>query len=36
MAKYVEAATDWSEKKFVNTVYKDYRFEYILGSAFCR
>ena len=34
MAKYVEAATDWSEKKFVNTVYKDYRFEYILGSAF--
>lgn len=34
MAKYVEAATEWSEKKFVNTVYKDYRFEYILGSAF--
>ena len=34
MAKYVGEATDWSEKEFVNTVYRDYRFEYILGSAF--
>ena len=34
MAKYIEEATEWSEKVFINTVYKDYRFEYILGSAF--
>lgn len=34
MAKYVEEATELREREFVNTVYKDYRFELILGSAF--
>ena len=34
MAKYVQEATDWNEKEFIDAVYKDYRFENILGSAF--
>lgn len=34
MAKYVQEATDWDEKEFIDAIYKDYRFEYILGSAF--
>ena len=32
MAKYVQEATDWNEKELINNVYKDYRFENILGS----
>lgn len=34
MAKYVQEATDWNEKEFIEAVYKDYRFENILGSSF--
>ena len=34
MAKYVQEATDWNEKEFIDAVYKDYRFENILGSSF--
>ena len=34
MAKYVQEATDWNEKEFIDAVYKDYRFENILDSAF--
>lgn len=34
MAIYVEEATELREKEFINTIYKDYRFELILGSAF--
>lgn len=34
MAKYVQEATDWNEKEFIDAVYKDYRFEYILGCSF--
>lgn len=34
MAKYVQEATDWDEKEFIDAIYKDYRFENILGSSF--
>ena len=34
MAKYVQEATDWNEQEFINNIYKDYRFEKILGSSF--
>lgn len=34
MVNYVREATDWSEKEFIHIVYEDYRFEYLLGSAF--
>lgn len=34
MAKYVQEETDWNEQEFINNIYKDYRFEKILGSSF--